>query len=77
MASIIVRGLGDEVKARLAAQAKERGTSMEAEARRILTEATDQPHIGLALLAAAERVGGIEDLPVPVRDDEARTADFS
>ena len=76
MASIIVRGLDDAVKQQLAAQAKEHGRSMEAEVRVILTRAARRPHIGMALLAAAQDVGGVEGLPIPVRDDAARTVDF-
>lgn len=76
MASIIVRGLDEWVKEQLAAQANRHGRSMEAEARDILTRAARQPHIGLALLRAAQQVGGIDDLVVPERDDIARVADF-
>ena len=76
MASLIVRGLADDVKQQLAAQAKEHGRSMEAEVRAILTKAARRPHIGIALLAAAQDVGGIEDLPIPVRDDVARAVEF-
>lgn len=76
MSSIIVRGLDESVKSRLAAQAKEHGRSMEAEAREILTRAVRRPHIGLALMQAAQDVGGVEDLPVPERADVARAADF-
>lgn len=75
MTSIVVRGLDESVKKQLAAQAKEHGRSMEAEARDILTKATRRPHIGLALMRAAQEVGGIEDLPVPQRTDVARAAD--
>lgn len=76
MSSIIVRGLDDAVKQQLAAQAKEHGRSMEAEVRAILTKAARTPHIGIALLAAAQDVGGVEELPIPVRDDVARAVDF-
>lgn len=76
MASIIVRGLEESVKQELAAQANEHGRSMEAEARAILTKAVKRPHIGLALRAAAEDAGGIEDLPIPARDDVARAVRF-
>lgn len=72
MASIVVRGLDDAVKQQLAAQAREHGRSMEAEARDILTRAARRPHIGLALRRAAQEVGGVEDLPVPDRADQAR-----
>lgn len=60
----------------LAAQAKEHGRSMEAEVRAILTKAARRPHIGIALLAAARDVGGIDDLPIPVRNDVAQAVDF-
>ncbi|GAA4224672.1 Arc family DNA-binding protein [Actinomadura meridiana] len=76
MASVVVRGLDESVKSRLAAQAKEHGRSMEAEIRDILTNAVRRPHIGLALMRAAREVGGIDDLPVPERDDVARAVDF-
>lgn len=76
MSSIIVRGLDEAVKQQLAARAKEHGRSMEAEVRAILTTAARRPHIGIALLAAAQDVGGVEDLPIPERDDVARAVDF-
>ena len=41
-----------------------------------LTKAAQRPHIGVALLAAAQDIDGIEDLPIPARDDVARTVDF-
>lgn len=77
MASIVVRGLEESVKAQLAAQAKEHGRSMEAEVREILTRAASRPNIGLALLHAGRSVGGVEDLQLPARDDVARAADLS
>ncbi|WP_106507306.1 FitA-like ribbon-helix-helix domain-containing protein [Brachybacterium timonense] len=76
MSSIIVRGLDDAVKQQLAAQAKEHGRSMEAEVRDILTKAARRPHIGMALLSVAQDVSGVDELPVPRRDDAARAADF-
>jgi len=76
MSSIIVRGLDEAVKRQLAAQAKEHGRSMEAEVREILTKAARRPHIGMALLSAAQDVGGVEDLPIPARDDVARAVEF-
>lgn len=76
MASIVVRGLDESVKKQLAAQAKDHGRSMEAEAREILTEAARRPHIGLALMRAAQEAGGVDDLPVPARTDAARVVDF-
>ena len=76
MASIVVRGLDESVKDQLAAQAKEHGRSMEAEIREILTRAARRPHIGLALMQAAQEAGGIDSLPVPERSDVARAVDF-
>ena len=76
MASIIVRGLDGWVKEQLAAQARRHGRSMEAEARDILTRAARRPHIGLALMQAAQQVGGVEDLTVPERNDISRAVEF-
>mgnify|MGYP000880168448 CR=1 FL=1 len=76
MSSIIVRGLDEHVKQQLASQAKEHGRSMEAEVRDILTKAARRPHIGMALLSAARDVDGVDELPIPTRDDVARAADF-
>ena len=76
MSSIIVRGLDDRVKQQLASQAKEHGRSMEAEVRDILTKAARRPHIGMALLSAARGLGGIDELPIPARDDVARAVDL-
>jgi antitoxin FitA len=76
MTSIIVRGLDEAVKKQLAIQAKEHGRSMEAEVRDILTRAARRPHIGLALMRAAQEAGGVDDLPVPERSDTARAIDF-
>ncbi|TLP72881.1 FitA-like ribbon-helix-helix domain-containing protein [Nesterenkonia sphaerica] len=76
MASIVVRGLDESVKKQLPAQAREHGRSMEAEVRHILTQAARRPHVGLALLHAAQEAGGVEELPMPERTDIARSADF-
>ncbi len=76
MASIIVRGLDESVKAHIAEQAKEHGRSMEAEVREILTRAARRPHIGLVLMQVAQDLGGIDDLPIAGRSDVARTVDF-
>ena len=72
MASIVVRGLDDSVKRQLAEQAERHGRSMEAEARDILTKGVTRPNIGLALMQAVQEVGGVDDLPIPERDDVAR-----
>lgn len=76
MTSIIVRGLDESVKQQLVAQAKQHGRSMEAEVRDILTKAARRPHIGLALMGAARDLGGVDDLPIPERNDVARAVDF-
>lgn len=76
MSSIIVRGLDDSVKDQLVAQAKRHGRSMEAEVRDILTKAARRPNIGIALMRAAQGVGGVDELPVPERSDIARAVDF-
>lgn len=75
MTSIIVRGLDESVKQQLATQAKEHGRSMEAEVRDILTKAARRPHIGLALMRAAQDVGGVDGIPVPGRSDVARAVE--
>jgi plasmid stability protein len=76
MASIIVRGLDAAVKDQLVAQAKRHGRSMEAEVRYILTQAAQLPNIGIALMRAAQSVGGVDDLLIPARTDVARAASF-
>lgn len=76
MASIIVRGLDESVKSALAKRARERGLSMEAEVREILTQAVRRPNLGLALLEVAREVGGTEELSIPSRTDMARVVDF-
>ena len=76
MSSIIVRGLDASVKEQLVAQAKRHGRSMEAEVRSILTRAARRPNIGVALMSAAQSVGGVDELPVPERSDVARSVEF-
>jgi antitoxin FitA len=76
MTSIIVRGLDESVKKQLARQAKKHGRSMEAEVRDILTKAARRPHIGMALMQAAQEAGGVDELSVPERTDTARAVDF-
>jgi plasmid stability protein len=76
MSAIVVRGLDDVVKKQLVAQANEHGRSMEAEARDILTHGVQRPHIGMALMRAGQELGGVDELRVPARDDEARSVDF-
>lgn len=76
MASIIIRRLDPNVKQALAEQAREHGRSMEAEARNIITSAVARPHIGLALLQAAQTSLQGEDLVFENPKDEARITDF-
>ena len=76
MASIIVRGLDDDVKRRLAAQARSHDRSMEAEVRAILTREVGRPTLAVALMAAADQVGDLDDLEIPPRGDDARAVDF-
>jgi plasmid stability protein len=55
MATIIIRNLDDEVAERLKLQARLRGTSVEQEARRVLTEGTKLSRKEIAAEAAAMR----------------------
>ncbi|NUL60547.1 Arc family DNA-binding protein [Brevibacterium luteolum] len=77
MAAIVVRGLEESVKSALAARARKHGRSMEAEVREILTQAASRPNIGIALMHAAREAGGVDELPVPSRDERARSVDFA
>lgn len=76
VASIIVRGLDEHVKQRLAEQAREHGRSMEAEAREILTCATKPANFAAALRHTALSVGGVEDISIPPRNESAGWATF-
>lgn len=79
MASLLIRDLDEDVKARLRVQAAEHGRSMEAEARAILAAATGiqaAPTRGLAsFLRDQLTVSGVE-LEIPPRHDPARSVDF-
>jgi len=77
MAAIVVRGLEESVKSALVARARKHGRSMEAEVREILTQAASRPNIGMALMHAAREAGGVDELPVPSRDERARSVDFA
>lgn len=80
MAALNIRNLDETVKRRLQLRAARHGTSMEAEARTILTEAVREPadSAGLftAILDRFGALGGI-DLELPEREEPARAADFS
>lgn len=79
MASLTIRDLDDDVKARLRIQAAEHGRSMEAEARALLTAALSgrRPPRGLGSYIAAQfaEVGGVE-LDTPRDQEPARAADL-
>jgi hypothetical protein len=49
---------------------------VEAKIEDILTNATCRPHIGLALMRAAQDLGGADDVAIPQRTDVARAVDF-
>ena len=80
MASITIRNLDEDVKARLRVRAAGRGHSMEEEARQILREAVEH-EAGPTNLAAAirgrfEPLGGVElELPPRERMREPPTLD--
>ena len=78
MASLVIRDLDEDLKARLRIQAAEHGRSMEAEARAILGSALNgrRPVRGLGshIRDGFADLKGV-DLPVPPRSDHARVAD--
>lgn len=77
MATLTIRDLDDEVKARLRIRAAENGRSMEAEARELLAAALSgrRPVRGLGshIRNQFADIGGAE-LDMPARDDPARSA---
>lgn len=80
MAAITIRRLDEATKQRLRVRASAHGRSMEAEARAILTEALARPARAdltwvQELVELAHEAGGV-DLPIPPRDDHARTVSF-
>jgi plasmid stability protein len=80
MATLMIRDLDDDVKARLRVQAAEHGRSMEAEARAILAAAVsgNRPARGLGSYVRDQfaEIGGV-DLDVPQREEPARVADVN
>ncbi len=80
MATLMIRDLDEDVKARLRVQAAEHGRSMEAEARQILRAALSgrRPPRGLGSYINEQfaEVGGF-DLEIVRSSEAARTADFS
>ena len=83
MATMTIRNLDDDVKARLRVRAAQHGRSMEEEARNILRAALDadsQADSGVALVKAIRarvaRFGGIE-LELPSRTPMPEPIDFN
>jgi len=83
MATMTIRNLDDDVKARLRVRAAQHGRSMEEEARSILRSVLSTPaeaNTGAALVRAirtrVERFGGVE-LELPEREPMREPPDFS
>ncbi len=79
MATLMIRDLDDDVKARLRIQAAEHGRSMEAEARLLLAAALNgrRPSRGLGSYIQSQfsAIGGA-NVPAPPRTESARAADL-
>lgn len=79
MASITIRNLDDELKARLRVVAASHGRSMEEEVRVILAEALAKQNkpsgMGTRIHELFAGAGGV-DLELPPRNSKARAADF-
>ena len=75
MASILIRGIDEDVKQLLMARAKNNQRSMEEEARRIIAEVVRPANIGVAFYEVGQALGGVE-LAVPPRHGEARLVQF-
>jgi plasmid stability protein len=78
MASLLIRDLPEDVKAKLRIHAAEHGRSMEAEARAVLTAALVGRRtecLGTYIHEQFAEIGGVE-LAVPVRDEPARAIRF-
>lgn len=81
MTAISVRGLDDEVAARLRVQAARHGRSMEAEVRAILTAAVavaedERLNVAQVIRERFAAIGGVE-LQIPPRSDLPRAADLT
>ena len=79
MASLVIRNLDDDVKARLRVRAAEHGRAMEAEAREILAAAlrSERPERGLGTYLRSLVGDDGFDLELPPRTGERRGVDFS
>lgn len=79
MATLTIRGLDDEIKARLRVRAARHGRSMEAEVRSMLEEALPATRasggLGSRIRARFATVGGVE-LDLPDRSEMPRAASF-
>lgn len=79
MASITIRNLDDELKAKLRIEAATHGHSMEEEARIILRQALSEPRptsgLGSLIRERFAALGGVT-LDLPPRTDFPRAADF-
>ena len=79
MATITIRNLDDELKARLRLKAANQGHSMEEEARLILRRAlvssSENRRLGSRIRSRFGDGGGVE-LSLPKRDEKARSVDF-
>lgn len=79
MATLTIRDLDDDVKARLRVRAAQHGRSMEAEARELLAAALPGPpapqRLGSRIHELFADIGGIQ-LGVPPRDEPARVVEF-
>ena len=77
MASLTIRNLDDDLKARLRMEAAQHGNSMEEEVRSILRRALMQPSpkgLGTRIHQRFSAAGGV-DLAPPERPDPPRPAD--
>ena len=78
MATLTIRDLDEELRARLRVNAARHGRSMEAEVREILREALTRPaaadHLGTRIRQRFATVGGGAELELPPRTDSPRPA---
>lgn len=80
MATLTIRNLDDDLKARLRVEAAQHGHSMEEEVRSILRRALIQPStaagLGSRIHQRFSALGGA-DLDLPARQDKPRAADLA
>ncbi len=80
MATLTIRNLEDDLKARLRIEAAQHGHSMEEEVRTILRRALGQPPaargLGTRIHQRFADLGGV-DLDLPARTDTPRAADLA